>query len=323
MTSSRIARSLTLAAALWFAAGCGTQPTQPQSSDRSQPSSEPSVSSLTSRLGGAEGPILCFQAASLDYCYPSGGYCVCPEAEIPYQVSAGSMVTMNWHAEPQPGTMIHSYRWALDIDDVADETPRIDEQTDLSHWSMRSLDATSAQLGPWSSGEVHRLYVDVGDDQGLRSLGIVRFEVVDAGNRPPECDGATAEVPATWPPDHKLAPVTISNVTDPDGDAVTIEVTSVTQDEPLQGPGDSTCPDAMITAGAAQVRIERSGAGNGRVYTIAFTATDSHGATCEGSVEVCVPHDRAHRDCAKDDLIVDSTGPCSAALDFVKRSRPR
>jgi hypothetical protein len=39
------------------------------------------------------------------------------------------------------------------------------------------------------------------------------------------------------------------------------------------------------------VRAERSGLGNGRVYKIAFTASDGKGGTCAGSVTVGVPHD--------------------------------
>jgi hypothetical protein len=29
-----------------------------------------------------------------------------------------------------------------------------------------------------------------------------------------------------------------------------------------------------------------------RIYTIAFTVTDSHGASCSGTVAVTVPHDQ-------------------------------
>ena len=39
------------------------------------------------------------------------------------------------------------------------------------------------------------------------------------------------------------------------------------------------------------LRAERQGPGNGRVYRIAFTASDAKGGTCQGSVTVGVPHD--------------------------------
>ena len=60
---------------------------------------------------------------------------------------------------------------------MSDETPRIDEETDLEHWSQKSLDATAATLGPFAPGEVHRLYIEASDDIGLISLGIIRIEV--------------------------------------------------------------------------------------------------------------------------------------------------
>ena len=81
-----------------------------------------------------------------------------------------------------------------------------------------------------------------------------------------------------------MIPISISGVSDPDGDPVTITPTGVSQDEP-GAPGDATL--APLT-----VRADRDGAGDGRVYTIAFTASDGRGGTCVGAVKVCVPHDQ-------------------------------
>jgi hypothetical protein len=84
-------------------------------------------------------------------------------------------------------------------------------------------------------------------------------------------------------------------VTDPDNDPVTIKVTHIKQDEPVNtvGDGNTSC-DA--TTAPLQVRAERSGSpqvpGDGRFYHIFFTATDPGGAMCEGSVTVVVPHDQ-------------------------------
>ena len=91
--------------------------------------------------------------------------------------------------------------------------------------------------------------------------------------------------------------VNINGVTDPDGDPVTIVATSVRQDEPTTGQGQgagNTFTDASLTPLA--VRSERNGnpktPGDGRVYHIAFTATDASDNSCTGEVTVCVPHDR-------------------------------
>jgi len=56
---------------------------------------------------------------------------------------------------------------------------------------------------------------------------------------------------------------------------VTITVTSVTQDEPVNAKGDgNTTPDAVIQVGSASVQAEHLHSGNGRVYRISFRADD-------------------------------------------------
>jgi hypothetical protein len=126
---------------------------------------------------------------------------------------------------------------------------------------------------------------------GLTAPSHISFTSV---NRSPDCSSAQAAVARLWPPDHRLVPAEIVGVTDPDSDPVTITVTGVTQDEPPNREDvGSTCPDVEIANGNAQVRAERSGTGNGRVYVISFTANDGRGGSCNGSVVVCVPHDQS------------------------------
>jgi hypothetical protein len=135
---------------------------------------------------GPWAPVLSLSGPGLRHTYPQGGFCDCEATEIPTQLRSRQPATFRWSAESAyecGGPRIRWYRWALDIEDVLDETPRIDEETDLSHWSQRSPDATSAHLGPFGPGEVHRLYVEAADDLGLISLGIIRIEVPAAGNR--------------------------------------------------------------------------------------------------------------------------------------------
>jgi hypothetical protein len=119
-------------------------------------------------------------------------------------------------------------------------------------------------------------------------------EVTGAGvtNRPPDCRLARATPDVLWPPDHGLVPVTIEGVVDPDGDPLTIEITSILQDEEVPGGDEPSCPDAIVEGAVALLRAERDGEGDGRVYVIGFAATDPAGLRCEGSVRVCVPHDQ-------------------------------
>ena len=131
-----------------------------------------------------------------------------------------------------------------------------------------------------------------------RGFAVGEFGIAIEPNRPPDCSGVTANPATLWPPNHKLQTVTLSGAADPDGDAPTLTITGVTQDEPVRTSenGDPS-PDAVAGPASNQVslRAERSGSGDGRVYRIAFRATDKRGASCMGSVIVGVPHDRRSR----------------------------
>lgn len=71
-----------------------------------------------------------------------------------------------------------------------------------------------------------------------------------------------------------------------------------------------SCADGQaVGATMAEVRAERNGTGNGRVYHIGFTADDGNGGTYTGTVAVCVPHDRHDDECVDDRPLYDSTWP--------------
>ena len=68
-------------------------------------------------------------------------------------------------------------------------------------------------------------------------------------------------------------------------------ISSVSSDEPPTQPGNSgaRCPDAIIEDSVAHLRAERAPRGNGRVYTVGYTAIGTTGTTCTSTVQVCVP----------------------------------
>jgi uncharacterized repeat protein (TIGR01451 family) len=113
-------------------------------------------------------------------------------------------------------------------------------------------------------------------------------------NHNPVCTAATTGLGLLWPPNHKLVNGQIAGVTDVDGDPITLVVNGITQDEPVNDEADgNTSPDATIGSGGAfKVRAERSGQGDGRVYRVAFTATDGQGGDCTGIGRIGVPHDQ-------------------------------
>lgn len=108
-----------------------------------------------------------------------------------------------------------------------------------------------------------------------------------------------------------MEPVTILGVTDPDGDALTFTVTSIRQDEPVSGPqAGNTSPDGSgVGTDTAQVRVERAGQGDGRVYHVGFSADDSNGGNCTGTVLVTVPHSNNGQPAVDQGPLYDSTVP--------------
>jgi CARDB len=135
---------------------------------------------------------------------------------------------------------------------------------------------------------------------------------MDTPNRPLICNGAIPSVATLWPPDHKLQSVLVLGLASPTGSPISVVITRITQDEPMNGLGDGdTSPDGFgIGTSSAMLRAERSGIANGRVYTVSFFASDSTGSSCSGNVAVGVPHDQGKGRVPIDDgQNYDSTAP--------------
>jgi VCBS repeat-containing protein len=133
---------------------------------------------------------------------------------------------------------------------------------------------------------------------------------INAVNDLPACSLAYPSVDSLWPPDLSLVPVSILGVTDPvEGDAVAMAIYAVYSDEPVGSEPDAFLqpdqPDTVL------LRSDRDGNGNGRVYHILFTATDSGGGECQGEVLVpVVPHDQSGNTTTIDDgPLYDATVP--------------
>ncbi len=75
---------------------------------------------------------------------------------------------------------------------------------------------------------------------------------------------------------------------------------SVASNEPQNGQGDGdtspdwTAPviDQINGTISLKLRAERSGGGNGRIYTVTITGMDSSGNSSQARVEIQVPHDK-------------------------------
>ena len=103
-----------------------------------------------------------------------------------------------------------------------------------------------------------------------------------------------------WPPNHELVAVSIeANARDNSGGPVTLDVT-VVSNEPAEYDGDGDFePDHEVVAVDSsaglielELRAERSGKGDGRVYTVTVGATDASGNRSTAEILVKAPHNR-------------------------------
>jgi hypothetical protein len=100
-------------------------------------------------------------------------------------------------------------------------------------------------------------------------------------NKQPDCTTMVAKPDYLPAMTRNLSLVTLGGATEPDGEAMSMKINSVSQNQPVTGPGDSSSPDAMRTNSPNQVLLRAEhGASGGRVYRINVTVTDSKGAVC-------------------------------------------
>ena len=108
----------------------------------------------------------------------------------------------------------------------------------------------------------------------------------------------TAEL-SLWPPNHSYYEVglndCIASVVDCDDDW-TAAIEFVSSDEPVNdhGDGNTGADIVLLTSDTVNLRSERQGGGNGRVYTIGFAVTDHSGNSTHAQCRVVVDHDNGH-----------------------------
>jgi hypothetical protein len=203
--------------------------------------------------------------------------------------SAGSTYRLSFLYSPRPGTPAADNIFQVSAGPASAVLGPL-ASAGQTQWKTATLDFVATA----TSSRVE--YLDLGPEQPSGGVGAyIDLVSVELINSPPACGSVAPSRTSLWPPNHKLRTITVSGATDPDGDPVAVTITGVTQDEPVDGRGDgATSPDVVLgpAAGQARLRAERAGGGDGRVYTISYTAKDPSGASCSGSVTVSVPHDR-------------------------------
>jgi len=127
--------------------------------------------------------------------------------------------------------------------------------------------------------------------------GTVTVTVIDNTDPTITLNGQT---PSMWPPNHKYQTFQVTNFVTGASDNCdssvglsSVVIEKVTSDELENSGGDgNTFNDIVIAADckSVQLRSERDGGSNGRVYTITFRVRDASGNTTKATAKVVVPH---------------------------------
>jgi len=101
-----------------------------------------------------------------------------------------------------------------------------------------------------------------------------------------------------WPPNHQYVTVSASvSATDDWDQNPLISLVSVTSNDPDNGTGDGDTPDDIVVIDALtfNLRAERAGTGDGRIYTVTYQATDACGNSTQASATVTVPKSKGKK----------------------------
>lgn len=195
---------------------------------------------------------------------------------------------------------------------VEQETPdgtAVDLEATATDNCDDDVEITSNELPIYPLGDTTVTFTAT-DDSGNSVSKSMTVHVIDT--TPPEITVSDEPI-VLWPPNHKYhtieiaecCVISVTDICDADVDIDDVVITSVSSDEPenVQGNGDGNTVDDIIIVDSqtVELRAERQGDGNGRVYTINFEVTDDSGNTGIGSCTVWVPHDQGSGATAVDD----------------------
>jgi subtilisin family serine protease len=176
----------------------------------------------------------------------------------------------------------------------------------------RSSDAENTPLtytwtGPFLESPVHEAAPTITLDSGCPDDYVITLVVNDGiedsepnevvitvvDTVPPEFEFSVAPT-LLWPPSHKMVEITpgwtVSDECDPAPDVSVVGIV-MSEDVNTVGDGHTTDDYEIGDDGSIYVRSERSGANNGRIYTITAQAVDDSGNATLRSATVSIPHD--------------------------------
>lgn len=158
--------------------------------------------------------------------------------------------------------------------------------TDLVGVVARTISKTSGSTFALGTTIVTATATDAADNTATGTFTITVRDTIA-----PTITSLAASSTTLSPANHKLVAITLTATATDTAGAVTTKILSVTSNEPDNGLGDGdTAGDIEITGPMTlNLRAERSGTGNGRIYTIVVEAKDAAGNTSTKSITVSVP----------------------------------
>lgn len=176
-------------------------------------------------------------------------------------------------------------------------------------------------------------------DRGPFEVGTHEVIVRDAANSNNEVCRATLEIEDTteptytehevalWPPNHKfhtIEPSDCVTVEDTCDDDVEVVFSWASSDEVENGRGDGNhAPDIRnLGCDSVELRAERAGPQNGRVYHLGWVAFDDDGNTVEGVCVVRVQHDQSGRVAVDDGEAYRIEAPADCGQPETQIERP-
>ena len=202
-----------------------------------------------------------------------------PDQTVPVGFDCTATVTLNGSASNDPDQDQLTYIWTWDTGTASVMNPDV-----------------PLELGS------HTITLIVNDGLVDSEPDFVEITLVDT--TPPELN-VSVSPDTLCPPNHKMVLVTPTIIaTDNCDPNPQFELTSITMDEAEVantfdpnydsnvGDGNTSDDIQVDESGKIYLRAERSGTGDGRVYTITYTATDSSGNKTNASATVTVPHNQ-------------------------------
>lgn len=148
----------------------------------------------------------------------------------------------------------------------------------------------------WRRGDPWWYKYEIGDENIITR----KARAIFGSDIEPPAVSLTVTPDMLWPANHKMVEITPHiTVSDNLDESPRVSLKSVTSNEPDDAPGSGdgrTTGDIKTTEdGRIYLRAERDARGNGRIYTITYSATDASANTSTASAIVTVPHDKGKK----------------------------